>query len=224
MEEQNQERLKGVTRRHLFKQSAYGIGSLALGSLLNETLFAAAAGADPSVVRRPSSIKLPQFAPKAKNVIFLFMAGAPSQLDLFDYKPKLIRYNGQTIPEEFVKGERFAFIKGVPKLLGTPHKFARYGNSGQEISSLLPHLQTIADDIAIVRSVRTEQFNHAPAQIYMNCGPPPPGPPAMGSWMTYGLGSENRDLPGFVVLISGVNNPDGGKACWSSGFLPSIYQ
>ncbi len=220
-----QEHLQQITRRHFFKKTGFGIGSLALGSLMNETMFAAGASASTeSHPANPLAARRPHFAPKAKNVIFLFMAGAPTQLDLFDYKPKLIQYSGQKIPDEFVKGERFAFIKGTPKLLGTPHKFAKYGKSGQELSSLLPHLSTIADDIAIVRSMHTEQFNHAPAQIFMNCGNQLPGRPSMGSWMTYGLGSENSDLPGFVVLISGVNNPDGGKSCWSSGFLPSIYQ
>jgi hypothetical protein len=224
IEQLRQEHLRQITRRHLFKHSAYGIGALALGSLLNETLFAASAMADTPPAVNPLAPRPPHFAPKAKNVIFLFMAGAPSQLDLFDYKPKLVQFNGQSIPEEFVKGERFAFIKGTPKLLGTPHKFDRYGKAGQEMSGILPHLSTIADDIAIVRSVRTEQFNHAPAQIFMNCGHQLPGRPSMGSWMSYGLGSESRDLPGFVVLLSGVSNPDGGKACWSSGFLPTLYQ
>jgi hypothetical protein len=152
------------------------------------------------------------------------MAGAPSQLDLFDYKPKLVQFNGQKIPEEFIRGERFAFIKGVPNLLGTPHKFRPHGKSGQVIADILPHLATVADEISVVRSLYTDQFNHAPAQIFMNTGHQLPGRPSMGSWLTYGLGSENRDLPGFVVLLSGLNNPDGGKACWSSGFLPTVYQ
>jgi hypothetical protein len=152
------------------------------------------------------------------------MAGAPSQLDLFDYKPALKRYNGQKCPEDLIKGERFAFIKGVPKLLGSPYEFKRYGEAGAEVSTLLPHLATISDDIAIIRSMHTEQFNHAPGQIFMNCGSAFFGRPSMGSWLTYGLGSENRDLPGFVVLLSGANQPDGGKSCWGSGFLPTVYQ
>ncbi len=229
----NDDRLKAITRRHFFKQSGYGIGSLALGSLLNETLFAAAADATSHPPQSPLAKvglrgvldpRKPHFTPRAKNIIFLFMAGAPTQLDLFDYKPKLVEYNGQKIPEEIIKGERFAFIKGVPKLLGTPHKFAKYGKSGQELVNLLPQTAKIADDIAIVRSMHTDQFNHAPAQIYMNTGHELFGRPSMGSWLTYGLGSENKDLPGFVVLISGLNQPDGGKSCWSSGFLPTIYQ
>jgi hypothetical protein len=205
------------TRRHFFQQAGFGIGSLALGSLLNESLFAQAAV-------NPISPKLTHFAPKAKRIIYLFMAGAPSQLDMFDYKPALIKYNGQPIPEDVIKGERFAFIKGTPKLLGSPHAFARYGQSGAELSSLLPHLAKVADDIAIVRSMRTTQFNHAPGQIFMNTGHQIPGRPSMGSWLTYGIGSESSNLPGFVVLLSGQNQPDGGKSCWGSGFLPTVYQ
>jgi hypothetical protein len=218
----DQEALKAITRRHFFKRTGFGIGGLALASLLNGSLFDVPVQA--AETEDPMAPRPPQFPAKAKNIIFLFMAGAPSQLDLFDYKPKLIQYNGQSIPEEFVKGERFAFIKGTPKLLGTPHRFKRYGQSGAEISNQLPHLAEIADDIAIVKSLHTDQFNHAPAQIFMNTGVQLIGRPSMGSWLTYGLGSENRDLPGFVVLISGQNNPDGGKSCWSSGFLPTVYQ
>jgi hypothetical protein len=209
--------LRTITRRHFFRQSGFGIGGMALMSLLDERLFAAAA-AD------PLSPKRPHFAPKARNVIYLFMAGAPSQVDLFDEKPKLRQYDGQAIPEEFVKGERFAFIKGTPKLLGSPYSFKKCGRSAAAISDLLPHTQGIADDIAIVRSLSTTQFNHAPAQIFMNSGHQIVGRPSMGSWVTYGLGTESKDLPGFVVLLSGENQPDGGKSCWGSGFLPSVYQ
>ncbi len=208
--------LRDITRRHFFKQSAgFGIGSLALASLLNENIFAASSN---------DEARGPHFAPKAKHIIYLFMAGAPSQLDLFDYKPKLKQYDGQDIPQEFIKGERFAFIKGTPKLLGSPFDFQKYGQSGQEMSNLLPHLAQHADEIAIIRSMKTTQFNHAPAQIMMNTGYQIVGRPSMGSWLTYGLGSENKDLPGFVVLISGENNPDGGKSCWGSGFLPTVHQ
>ncbi|HWE01688.1 MAG TPA: DUF1501 domain-containing protein [Tepidisphaeraceae bacterium] len=213
--------LKGVTRRHFFKQAGFGIGAAALASMLNENLFAGnvdVAAADPLAIRPP------HFAPTAKSVIFLFMAGGPSQLELFDYKPKLVEYSGQLCPEELIKNERFAFIKGRPKLLGTSRTFARHGQSGQEISDLLPHLSSIADDVAIVRSLHTTQFNHAPAQIFMNTGFQLMGRPSMGSWLTYGLGSENKNLPGFVVLISGDSHPDGGKSCWSAGFLPTVYQ
>jgi uncharacterized protein (DUF1501 family) len=141
-----------------------------------------------------------------------------------DYKPALNKYDGQPVPADLVMGERFAFIKGTPKLLGSPHHFARHGDCGVEISNLLPHLAGIADDVAIVKSMHTTQFNHAPGQIFMNTGHQIPGRPSVGSWMTYGLGSENADLPGFVVLLSGVSQPDGGKSCWGSGFLPAVYQ
>jgi uncharacterized protein (DUF1501 family) len=205
-----------ITRRHFFKQTAsFGIGSLALAALMNEKLFAAADNEAP---------RGPHFAPKAKRIIFLFMAGAPSQLDLFDYKPALNKYDGQDIPAEFIKGERFAFIKGVPKLLGTPFEFRKYGQAGQEMCNLMPGLARHADEIAIIRSMKTTQFNHAPAQIMMNTGHQIIGRPSMGAWLTYGLGSENKDLPGFIVLISGENNPDGGKSCWGSGFLPTVHQ
>jgi hypothetical protein len=204
----DQNALLDITRRHFFGQAAsLGIGSLGLASLLNESLFAK--------TDHPA---------KAKSIIFLFMAGAPSQLDLFDHKPELNRLDGQPCPEELIKGERFAFIKGVPKLLGSPHPFRKHGQSGAELSGLLPHLSSIVDDIAIIKSMNTTQFNHAPAQIFMNTGHQIPGRPSMGSWLTYGLGSENKDLPGFVVLLSGDSAPDGGKSCYGSGFLPSTYQ
>ena len=215
--------LRDITRRSLLKTAGYGVGSLALGALLSES--SVAAGLQQMHKRTdPFAPKPPHFPPKVKSVIYLFMAGAPSQLDLFDPKPLLQKHNGEPIPPEFVKGERFAFIKGTPRLLGSPHQFSKSGKCGHEISNILPHLQKIADDIAIVRSMHTDQFNHAPAQIFMNTGFQLPGRPSMGSWLTYGLGSECEDLPGFVVLISGHNNPDGGKSCWSAGFLPSVYQ
>ena len=216
-----QEALRAITRRHFFKQSGFGVGAMALSALLDDKVFARTQSGQAA---NPLSRKAPHFAPKARNIIYLFMAGAPSQLDLFDYKPKLAQHNGEEIPEEFVKGERFAFIKGAPRLLGSPYTFKRYGQSGAEISTLFPHLSTVADDLAIVRSIHTDQFNHAPAQIFMNCGSRIIGRPSMGSWLTYGLGSDNSDLPGFVVLLSGANQPDGGKSCWGSGFLPSVYQ
>jgi hypothetical protein len=214
--------LRTITRRHFFRQSGFGIGGMALMSLLDERLFAAAQGMGADA--GPLSPKPPHFAPRARSVIYLFMAGAPSQVDLFDEKPKLRQYDGQAIPEEFVKGERFAFIKGTPKLLGSPYSFKKCGRSAAAISDLLPHTQGIADDIAIVRSLSTTQFNHAPAQIFMNSGHQIVGRPSMGAWVTYGLGTESKDLPGFVVLLSGENQPDGGKSCWGSGFLPSVYQ
>jgi hypothetical protein len=204
--------LRAATRRHFFKQSGFGIGAAALTRLMD------AAEVNPMVARPP------MFPAKAKSVIYLFMAGAPSQVDLLDSKPLLQKYDGQNVPEELIKGQRFAFIKGTPRLLGSPFEFGRCGQSGAEISELLPHLKNVADDISIIRSMHTTQFNHAPAQIFMNSGFQIIGRPSMGSWMTYGLGSECKDLPGFVVLISGENQPDGGKACWGAGFLPSVYQ
>src|SRR3954447_20903847 len=210
-----QQPLLEITRRHFFGQaSSFGIGSLGLASLLNERLFAEA----------PTAVVGRHHPARAKSISFFSMAGAPSQLDLFDYKPALNRLDGQPCPEDLIKGERFAFIKGVPKLLGSPHSFEKHGQSGAELSNLLPHLANIVDDIAIVKSMHTTQFNHAPAQIFLNTGHQIPGRPSMGSWLTYGIGSESKDLPGFVVLLSGQNAPDGGKSCWGSGFLPSTYQ
>jgi hypothetical protein len=207
------EHLKDCTRRHFFQSAGFGIGSLALASVMNERLFA-----------QTVTSRAPDFAPRAKSIIFLFMAGGPSQLDMFDSKPTLNRFDGQPCPEDLIKGERFAFIKGVPKLLGSPHRFHRSGQCGAELSVLLPHLASVADDVAIVKSIHTTQFNHAPAQLFMNTGHQIPGRPSMGAWLTYGIGSENRDLPGFVVLLSGKSAPDGGRACWGPGFLPSTYQ
>jgi hypothetical protein len=209
-----QRRLLETTRRHFFGQAGFGIGAAALTSLLNPGMFADTA----------MTPKKPHFPAKCKNVIYLFMAGGPSQLDLFDYKAALTKFDGQPCPEELIKGERFAFIKGVPMLLGSPHPFARYGHSGAQLSVLLPHLAKIADDVAIVRSLHTTQFNHAPAQIFMNTGHQIAGRPSMGAWVTYGIGSESADLPGFVVMLSGESQPDGGRSCWGSGFLPSDYQ
>jgi hypothetical protein len=194
------ELLRAQTRRYFFRQTGFGIGAAALTSMMNPELFAA----DVVNPTDPLAAKQPMFTAKAKSVIYLFMAGAPSQVDLLDPKPMLQKYDGQNVPQELTKGERFAFIKGTPKLLGSPFEFERCGQSGAEISELLPNLRKVADQIAIVRSVHTTQFNHAPAQILMNTGFQIIGRPSMGSWMTYGLGSECKDLPGFVVLISGV--------------------
>ncbi len=227
------EQLKALTRRHFFQRSAAGIGPIALAALANDRLFAADSSAQPAAAlatthlaapANPLAPKQPHFPAKAKHVIYIHMAGSPSQPELFDYKPKLIALNGQPCPESLYKKERFAFIKGVPKMLGTPYKFAKHGNAGIELSELLPNLATVADDITLVKSMVTDQFNHAPAQIFLNTGSPFIGRPSMGSWLTYGLGSESQDLPGFVVLISSPQGPDGGTSLWGSGFLPSIYQ
>ena len=207
--------LRSITRRHFFEQASFGIGGLALASLIDDVVLAQGS--------RPSPYTL-DFAPKVKRVIYLFMAGAPSQIDLFDPKPALTKHDGQDIPEEFIKGERFAFIKGTPKLLASPFQFKKHGQSGAELSELLPNLSKLADQVTFIRSMQTTQFNHAPAQIFMNTGHQVIGRPSLGSWLSYGLGSENSDLPAFVVLLSGENNPDGGKSCWGSGFLPTTHQ
>jgi hypothetical protein len=220
-----QEMLRAVTRRHFFREAGLGIGATALSTLINQSLLGGQAAPSPAInVANPLASKPPQFPAKAKSIIYLFMAGAPSQVDLLDCKPKLQQFDGQDCPEDILNGERFAFIVGKPKLLGSPYTFKKFGKSGAEISELLPHLTEIADDVAILKSLRTTQFNHAPAQMFMNTGFQFFGRPSMGSWLTYGLGSEASDLPGFVVLLSGENEPDGGKACWGSGFLPTVYQ
>jgi hypothetical protein len=216
-----EEILKYRTRRQFFKDCSTGLGTIALASLLNENLFAL----PPAIANEdPLAPKKPHFPAKAKNVIYLHMAGAPSTLDLFDYKPKLNELNGKPCPESYIRGQQFAFIKGTPKLLGTPHPFAKHGKSGQEMSSVLPHLATVADEIAIIRSMYTDQFNHAPAQLFVHTGSPRLGRPGMGAWLSYGLGTENRNLPSFVVLVSGTAAPDGGASLWGSGFLPTIHQ
>jgi hypothetical protein len=223
--ELKEEEAKLLTRRQLFGKTGYGIGVLALAQMLGTSAFASSGSAsDGSQVENPLAPRPPHFTPKAKRVIFLFMAGAPSQLDLFDPKPILSKNHMQPIPKEYLGNDKFPFMQGVPNLLGSPYKFAQHGESGAWISELLPHTASIADDIAIVKSMHTEQLNHAPAQIFMNTGFQLPGRPSMGSWLSYGLGSEAEALPGFVVLLSGQNNPDGGKCMWSSGFLPSVYQ
>ncbi|MBS1727210.1 MAG: DUF1501 domain-containing protein [Armatimonadetes bacterium] len=219
-----QELLQQITRRTLFKKVGYGLGNVALASLLADPALGFMLRQQPQGRPNPLSPKKPMFSAKAKSIIYLFMAGAPSQLDLFEPKPVLNKYDGDVCPEEYVKGERFAFIRGKPMLLGSPFKYQQYGQAGHYISELLPHLGTIADDISIIHSMHTEQFNHAPAQLFMNTGFQIPGRPSLGSWLTYGLGTENADLPGFVVLLSGISNPDGGKSCYGSGFLPSVYQ
>ena len=196
-----------------------GLGAMALGSLLREE-DVQGAGSEPN----PFAARPPHYAPKAKNVIFLFMAGGPSQLELFTPKPKLQELDGQVIPQSFVANKRFAFIKGDAKLQGTKRKFAQHGQSGQTISECLPHLGSIADDVCTLRAVKTDVFNHGPAKFFMNTGSPLFGRPSMGAWITYGIGSLSRDLPGFVVLQSGPRGPRGGAPNWGSGFLPTAYQ
>ncbi len=215
-----EEILKARTRRQLFKDSVTGLGTIALASLMNADLFGAAKP-EPADLLRP---KAPHFRSRAKNVIYLHMAGAPSTIDMFDFKPKLNDLDGQRCPESYIRGQQFAFLKGPPKLLGSPHKFAPRGDSGQVMSEVLPHLATVADDITVVRSMYTDQFNHAPAQLFIQTGSARLGRPSMGAWLSYGLGTENRDLPGFVVLVSGTAAPDGGTSLWGSAFLPTVHQ
>ncbi len=207
-----------VSRRWFLKQCGVGLGGIALQSLMGNYASAAIkAKVD------PLAPKLPQYPGKAKNVIYLFMAGAPSHLELFDYKPQLAKFNGTMPPEELLKGYRAAFINPNSKLLGPKFKFAKHGQSGAELSELLPHLAEIVDDIAIVKSMHTDAFNHAPAQILMHTGSQQFGRPSVGAWTLYGLGSESKNLPGFVVFSSGTKGPSGGASNWGSGFLPSVY-
>jgi hypothetical protein len=200
-----------MQRRALLRGMSAGVGTLALNSLLQPELFASPGAA------------LTHFAPRAKRVIFMHMVGAPSQLDLFDYKPLLQKHDRQLCPDEFIKGKRFAFIRGHPKLLGTRYNFQRCGAGGTEISELLPNLQTVADDICVVRSMTTQDFNHGPAQLFFNTGLNRLGNPSMGSWVSYGLCSPNANLPAYVVFVSGRLG-GGGSALWGNGFLPSIHQ
>jgi len=218
---QHNDQLKAVTRRHFFGDCRIGVGSMALASMLNRGSQAATpaySGVNPLEARGG------HFPAKAKNVIFLFMAGGPSQLELFDYKPKLQELHGQVIPESYVANKRFAFIKKDATLLGTKRTFRWHGESGAEVSDLLPHFPSIVDDVAIVRSMKTEVFNHGPAKLFVNTGSPRFGRPSMGAWVTYGIGSESANLPGFVVLMSGPRGPRGGTPLWGSGFLPTTHQ
>jgi uncharacterized protein (DUF1501 family) len=212
------------TRRHFLKDSLMGLGTLAMGSLLTNCSTKTANSTNSFDPVNPLLAKFPGFAGKAKSVIYLHMAGAPSQLELFDYKPELIKLDGQLCPQSLLDGKKFAFIRGVPKMLGTPAVFSQHGQSGLSISNYLPHLSKLVDEISIIKSVTTEQFNHAPAQLLMQTGSARLGRPSMGSWVTYGLGTENSELPAFIVLTSGGKNPDAGKSIWGSGFLPSVYQ
>jgi hypothetical protein len=198
-----------------------GIGSLALASLMADGKLQAATSGQNPLAPKPT-----HFPAKAKNVIFLFMAGGPSQLELFDYKPKLQELNGKPIPQSFVEGKRFAFMDSSHgmNLLGTRKSFSQHGQSGAWISEMLPYTAGVADDLCIVKTCKAELFNHAPAKLFMNTGSGQFGRPSMGSWLTYGLGSQCDNLPGFVVLQSGPRGPRGGAALWSSGMLPSTYQ
>ncbi|HEY2158287.1 MAG TPA: DUF1501 domain-containing protein, partial [Isosphaeraceae bacterium] len=208
-----------LARRWFFQQCGVGLGSIAASQLMGRDVLAA----DTSSVN-PLAVKAPHYAPKAKRVIYLFMAGAPSHLELFDYKPALAKHGGTLPPPELLKGYRAAFINPNSKLLGPKFKFAKHGKSGAELSELLPHTAGIVDDIAIVKSMVTDAFNHAPAQILMNTGSTQFGRPSLGSWTTYGLGSESENLPAFVVFSTGSKGPSGGNSNWGSGFLPTVHQ
>lgn len=209
--------LQEITRRHFFSSCGMGLGSIALGSLMAN---------QPKTT--PFAPKQPHHSPHAKNVIYLFMGGGPSQLELFDWKPELAKRHGQDIPESFIEGKRFAFMNSsfrkANKLLGPTRKFARHGQSGTWVSELFPHIASISDEIAVVKTCKTELFNHAPAKLFMNTGTGLFGRPSMGAWVGYGLGSESQSLPGFVVLQSGPRGPRGGAVNWASGFLPTTFQ
>jgi hypothetical protein len=206
-----------LTRRELFQRLGTGIGAIALTSLLERGLNAEPPTATPLAPHRP------HFAARAKHVIYMHMVGAPSQLELFDYKPVLQRHDGRPVPRELIEGQRFAFLRGHPNLLGTRVRFQRHGKGGLEISDFLPHLAQVADDIAVVKTLHTEEFNHAPAQLFMQTGTGQFGRPSLGSWVAYGLGTDNQDLPAFVVLVTGRTG-GAGNSLWGSGFLPTLYQ
>lgn len=212
------DRLQHLTRRHFLGGSALSLGALWMGT---QSVDAKKLDKDPAAPLAPD---LSHFAPKAKRVIYLHMAGGPSQLELFDYKPELEKLDGQECPQEFLEGKQFAFIQGVPKMLGSQYPFHRAGKSGQWVSDRLPHFEQVIDDVCFIKSMWSDQFNHGPAQLLLHTGNALPGNPSIGSWTTYGLGSENQNLPGFIVLTSGGKNPDAGKSVWGSGYLPSVYQ
>jgi hypothetical protein len=210
--------LPPAARREFLRDCGLGIGSMALASLLERE-----ATATPTA-KHPLAPKKPHFPAKAKAVIFLFMAGGPSQLELFEPKPELNKLGGQKVPESFTMGKRFAFIKGDAKILACNRKFGKYGRCGMDLSELLPHHRDIVDDVCWLRGMKTDVFNHGPAKVFLSTGSPQFGRPGMGAWVTYGLGSESDSLPGYVVLQSGPRGPRGGAAIWSNGFLPSVYQ
>ncbi len=214
------ELLMNLTRRHFVRDCSLGLAGLWLAN--NQAQ--AAAGILKKDPARPWAPALPHFAAKAKRVIYLHMAGSPSQLELFDHKPELAKLDGKDCPQSFLEGKQFAFIQGVPKMLASQYPFKQHGQSGQWISDRLPHLSKVADDLCIVKSLYTDQFNHGPAQLLMHTGTATAGGASFGAWSTYGLGTENENLPGFIVLTSGGKNPDAGKSVWGSGYLPSVYQ
>jgi hypothetical protein len=217
LDEARFEELQFITRRHFLRTCASGMGGMALGSL-----FGCGGGLDGPV---DDLARLqPHFPPRVKHVIFLHMAGAPSQLELFDYKPELQRLHNQPCPDSLLEGKRFAFIEGVPNMLGPQASFAPRGESGLSVSSLLPHFHEVVDRVTLLKAMHTDEFNHAPAQLLMHTGGARPGRPSIGSWATWGLGSENENLPGYIVLLSGGKQPDAGRSVFGSGFLPTVFQ
>jgi hypothetical protein len=213
--------LQALTRRHFLSKCGLGLGGMALS-----TMFGDGARVQDGVGVDPLAPREPYFAPKAKNVIYLHMAGSPTQLELFDYKPVLKKHDGQSCPKEFLDGKRFAFLrpKSNPLMMGPLFDFRQHGQAGTWISSLLPNIASVVDQLCVIRSMHTTQFNHSPAQLLLHTGDPRFGAPSMGAWVTYGLGSVNRNLPGFMVLASGGKTPSAGKSVWGSGYLPSVYQ
>lgn len=211
-------RLQNETRRHFLKRCPIGLAAIYMASQATSV-----ADADDDLPM-PGHRREPHFQAKAKNIIYIHLAGSPPNLDLFDYKPELKKRDGQNCPDEFLQGRKFAFTDGVPKLLGSPREFKQHGAAGIWLSDALPNLPTVLNELCIVRSVYTDQFNHAPAQLLLLTGSPRQGRPSMGAWVTYGLGSENGNLPGFIVLNSGGSQPSAGKNAWGSGFLPSVFQ
>lgn len=210
--------IQQTTRRHFIKGSGLGLGTIALASLLDNE-----SSASPAKLPNPLATRQPHFPARAKRVIYLHLTGSPPHLDLFDYKPELVKRDGQDCPAEFFDGKRFAFTSATPKLMGTPRSFQQQGESGIWMSDAIPHLHHVADELCVIRSMKTEEFNHAPAELFLYTGSPRPGRPSLGSWVTYGLGSTNQNLPGFVVLISSGVQPNGGKNSFDSGFLPSVF-
>ena len=195
-----------------------GLGGVALSEMLASDAMGLEAPNNPLLA------KLPHFAPKAKRVIYLHLTGSPPHLDLWDHKPELVKRDGQECPDEYIKGKKFAFTSGTPKLMGSPRTFKQYGKNGLWMSDAIPHLHGVADDLCIINSMTTDHFNHAPAELFVHTGFQQPGRPSFGAWTTYGLGSENQNLPGYVVLISSGVQPNGGKSSFDSGFIPSVHQ
>ncbi|MBU63705.1 MAG: sulfatase [Opitutae bacterium] len=212
------EQIQLKTRRHFLRNCGMGLGAGALAQMLSPDAFALDAPKNPLLPRKP------HFNSKAKRVIYIHLTGSPPHLDMWDYKPELVKRTDQECPDEFVKGKTFAFTSGTPKLMGTPRTFKQYGKSGMWMSDAIPNFHEHADDLCVIKSMHTDQFNHAPAELFVHTGFSQPGRPSFGAWTTYGLGSENQDLPGYVVLISSGTQPNGGKNSFSAGFIPSVYQ